>query len=77
VAYLGDDLTDESAFRAVNALGGAHLSVLMRRENRVTDADIWLRPPAELRLFLTRWLRALEGSNPAEVFKADLELAAV
>jgi trehalose-phosphatase len=77
VAYLGDDLTDESAFRAVNALRGSHLSVLMRRENRATDADIWLRPPAELRLFLSLWLRALNGSKPKPACKADLELAAV
>ena len=77
VAYLGDDLTDESAFRAVNALRGSHLSVLMRRGNRATDADIWLRPPAELRLFLSLWLRALNGSKPKPACKAHLELAAV
>ena len=59
VAYLGDDLTDESAFRAVNALGGTHLSVLMRHSWRETEADIWLRPPEELRSFLGDWLRAL------------------
>jgi trehalose-phosphatase len=61
VAYLGDDLTDESAFRAVNALDGAHLSVLMRHSWRETAAEVWLRPPDELRTFLTDWSRALEG----------------
>lgn len=61
VAYLGDDLTDESAFRAVNALDGAHLSVLMRHGWRETEAEVWLRPPEELRSFLTDWLRALGG----------------
>jgi len=49
----------------------------MRRENRATDADIWLRPPAELRLFLSLWLRALNGSKPKPACKAHLELAAV
>ena len=58
VAYLGDDLSDEAAFRAVKGRG---LSVLARREQRETAADLWLRPPAELKDFLGRWLRAVEG----------------
>ncbi len=61
VSYLGDDLTDESAFRAVNNADGPHLSVLMRRESRTSAADLWLRPPEELKLFLNRWLAALQG----------------
>lgn len=60
VAFLGDDLTDEAAFRAVNAAGDAHLSVLVRRERRETVADVWLRPPGELLGFLGMWRRALE-----------------
>jgi trehalose-phosphatase len=61
VTYLGDDLTDESAFRAVNNADASHLSVLMRREKRVTAADVWLRPPEELRFFLERWIMAVGG----------------
>jgi trehalose-phosphatase len=61
VAYLGDDLTDEAAFRAVNALGARGLSVLVRRERRETAAAIWLRPPDEVRVFLMRWASALEA----------------
>lgn len=60
-AYLGDDLTDESAFRAIQGRG---LGVLVRRERRETAADIWLHPPAELRNFLERWLRACSVSGP-------------
>ncbi|HUD14628.1 MAG TPA: trehalose-phosphatase [Terracidiphilus sp.] len=63
VAFLGDDLTDEAAFRAMNALGARGLSALVRRELRETAAAIWLRPPVELRGFLTDWARAL-GVEP-------------
>lgn len=59
VAYLGDDLTDESAFRAVNSLGSRGLSVLMRQVWRKSAAKVWLRPPAELKEFLAGWLEAV------------------
>jgi trehalose-phosphatase len=58
VAYLGDDLTDEAAFRAVDEAQGPHLSVLVRRVWRETKADVWLKPPGELRTFLGRWVEA-------------------
>jgi trehalose 6-phosphate phosphatase len=60
VAFLGDDLTDEAGFCAVNQAQGPHLSVLMRGDRRETAADVWLRPPSELRGFLKKWYRALE-----------------
>ena len=52
VAFLGDDLSDEDAFRALPAGG---LSVLVRREFRPTAAESWIRPPEELLSFLRRW----------------------
>jgi trehalose-phosphatase len=55
VAFLGDDFTDEAAFHAVNEAGRPHLSALVRRADRRTAADVWLKPPAELREFLARW----------------------
>jgi trehalose 6-phosphate phosphatase len=55
IAYLGDDFTDEAAFRAIKGHG---LGVLVRRQWRATDADVWLRPPGELKAFLKRWSRA-------------------
>jgi trehalose-phosphatase len=58
VAYLGDDLSDEEAFQAVNALGPRGLSILVRRQVRKTSAALWLRPPAELKDFLERWIAA-------------------
>jgi trehalose 6-phosphate phosphatase len=60
VAFLGDDVTDEMGFRAVNEVQGPHLSVLMRPELRETAADVWLQPPTGLRAFLKKWYRALE-----------------
>jgi trehalose 6-phosphate phosphatase len=54
VAYLGDDATDEDAFQS---LAGQGLSVLVRRRWRPGAAQVWLRPPAQLREFLSTWLR--------------------
>jgi trehalose-phosphatase len=51
-AYLGDDLTDEDAFAALEGLG---LAVLVRAELRLTRAGLWLRPPGELLALLHRW----------------------
>ena len=62
VAFLGDDLTDESAFRAINSLENPSLSVLVRRALRDTSASVWLKPPEELRWFLMQWLRSTSGS---------------
>jgi hypothetical protein len=49
--------------------------VLVRRAWRETEADLWLRPPAEVREFLERWLRATDsadsepGENPLKIKK--------
>ena len=57
VAYLGDDTTDEDAFRAIKARG---IGVLVRPEFRPTQADVWLRPPDELLTFMRHWRIAPE-----------------
>lgn len=54
-AYLGDDQTDENAFRAIKGRG---IAILVRPEPRPTEADLWLRPPEELGRFLRDWLTA-------------------
>lgn len=60
IAYLGDDLTDEHAFHAIEGRG---LSVLVRRQWRPTAAHLWIRPPAGLRFFLREWLRAVRSNK--------------
>jgi trehalose 6-phosphate synthase/trehalose 6-phosphate phosphatase len=63
-AYLGDDLTDEAAFHAIKSHG---LSVLVRRQRRESAAEVWLRPPDELRVFLKWWLQACHTLAPQTV----------
>ena len=58
LAFLGDDLTDEDAFQALEGRG---LSVLVRSEYRETRANAWLRPPHELISFLEQWLSGLSA----------------
>jgi trehalose 6-phosphate phosphatase len=57
VAFMGDDITDEDAFLA---LAGRGLSILARRDWRPSAAQLWLRPPVQLRSFLSGWLRVLQ-----------------
>jgi trehalose-phosphatase len=61
VAYLGDDLSDEAAFRAVQRVGRRGLSILVRRTWRETAAEMWLKPPEEVKSFLRRWIEAGEA----------------
>jgi trehalose 6-phosphate phosphatase len=58
IAYLGDDLTDEDSFRALNDRG---LTVLVRPEHRETSAKVWLKPPLELIGFLEQWLSRISA----------------
>ncbi len=57
VAYLGDDLTDEDAFKVLKDRG---LSVLVRKEHRPTAAKAWIQPPQGVLDFLAEWLQACE-----------------
>ena len=53
-AYLGDDLTDEDAFKALKKRG---LSILVKEKHRQTFADIRISPPKELIDFLEQWYK--------------------
>jgi trehalose-phosphatase len=58
--YMGDDFTDEDAFKALKGRG---LGVLVRKEFRETEADIWIKPPGELLRFLAELLRLFGDDN--------------
>ena len=53
---LGDDVTDEDAFAALQGYG---LSVLVRSDYRPTVADVWIRPPEGVIEFLSDWIQSL------------------
>ena len=63
VAYLGDDATDEAAFKA---MGNRGISVLVRPQWRETAARFWLRPPGELLDFLGLWLKPSSASSASD-----------
>ncbi len=71
VAFLGDDLTDECGFRSVNRMCNPHVTVLVRRALRDTAAEIWLRPPDQLRWFLRQWIYALNGKPIERLHSED------
>lgn len=58
--YLGNDLSDEDAFKA---LWGRGLPVFMNPEYRETAAQIWLSHPGELNDFLDGWTWALQSRS--------------
>jgi trehalose 6-phosphate phosphatase len=63
IAYLGDDVTDEEAFTALNPFG---VTVLVRQQYRSSSAQFWICPPDELTSFLEDWLRACGGEYDFE-----------
>ncbi len=54
-AYLGDDLTDEDAFKALRP---KDLGILVNERLRPTAAHIWIQPPDELLDFFHSWVEA-------------------
>ena len=59
-AFLGDDLTDEDAFKALPPEG---LGVLVRPTLRETAAAAWLKPPEDLLAFFDAWLSVSGGTR--------------
>ncbi len=69
-AYLGDDLTDEDAFKAIKGRG---LAVLVRPEPRATSADLWIRPPEELLWFLRLWREGGEDERTGNQARGSIQ----
>lgn len=59
-AYLGDDQTDEDAFKAIRGRG---IGVLVRPQFRPTAADFWIQPPQEMLAFLQQWHESSGGKQ--------------
>jgi trehalose 6-phosphate phosphatase len=59
--YLGDDLTDEDAFRELREKG---ITILVRDENRPTLAHYAVENPEEVRLFLHMLAEFLKDGSP-------------
>ncbi len=59
-AFLGDDLTDEDAFKVLKDRG---ISILVRNQWRQTAADLWIKPPDELFDFLKKWYKTCGAKN--------------
>jgi trehalose-phosphatase len=60
--YVGDDVTDEDAFRELNRrFGDRALGVLVAEEPRASEARFRLRDPEEVRRFLERLAGLPEG----------------
>lgn len=60
LAYLGDDLTDEDAFSAIEGKGAG---ILVGEERRPSKAEYFIKPPDDLLEFLENWILSVEGGS--------------
>lgn len=58
--YLGDDTTDEDAFRAIKGHG---LGIIVMEQIRDTEAEQMLHDSTEVKIFLTRFTQLLKGEK--------------
>lgn len=68
VLYIGDDVTDEDAFRAI---AGAGIGILVSDTPRATAASYLLNDPDDVRVFLERLAAALASAEQGEGAEAE------
>jgi len=56
--FIGDDKTDEDAFRALKEHG---VGILVSEQAQVTAATYWLKNPEEVECFLRELIACLPG----------------
>jgi trehalose-phosphatase len=69
--YLGDDVTDEDAFRALGQRPGGGIGILVAEAPRETAARYRLRDPNEVRELLRRAAAALAGGAAWTMHESD------
>jgi alpha,alpha-trehalase len=59
--YVGDDVTDEYGFGALRTRGSGGLGIVVAGEDRFSEADLVLRNPEEVRVFLESLASLVRG----------------
>ena len=56
ITYIGDDETDDDAFRMLKGIG---YGILVSEKSISSPAHNWLKSPKQLNLFLDKWSESI------------------